>query len=487
MEKIELPRGTWYYDLDAPLGKPGGFGAVYSGRDEFGRVIAVKKLHDDAGRAAQREADIVGGFIGLSHRHVMPYLDAGKDRISGSVFIVMPRAEGNLRSLIESKGNFKEADVIEIISQIATGLSEVSNIVNRDLKPENILFLDGVWRITDFGIARLIDSATASKTLKGCMTPEYAAPEIWNSERATNATDIYALGCIGTELISGAPPFVERTFDGYANAHRSITPSIPRGSDTLRTLLFSMLAKSPGSRPSISRVLMQITSLRAEITSPSAAKLAAASVFVAERSAEEAAAAAAVIREKESLRQLIVDAERIFTQIRKQLFTRIEQFAPNLKYENIVTRNFVPRTISLGKARLTMTGQERTSEVNQKYVIQNIKAVCGGIIKIDTPNYKRSSSLWYIETDGGNYRWIEVSYFPSNPLKLGIVEPNYPMHLSPQDASVAHSVSLGPWGLAMTPRPIDGEEFDSFANRWMERFADGAQGNLRMPSYLPEN
>src|SRR5512145_1867623 len=91
--------------------------------------------------------------------------------------------------------------------QIIRGLQEVQDLVHRDLKPDNILFHQGKWKIADFGIAKFVADATSDKTLKGWMSVHYAAPEQWRSERATNATDIYALGCIGYCLICGTPPF----------------------------------------------------------------------------------------------------------------------------------------------------------------------------------------------------------------------------------------------------------------------------------------
>jgi len=74
-----------------------------------------------------------------------------------------------------------------------------------DLKPDNILYHDGKWKIADFGIARFVEEATASNTLKEFLSPWYAAPEQWRLERATHGTDVYALGCIAFCLLTGKP------------------------------------------------------------------------------------------------------------------------------------------------------------------------------------------------------------------------------------------------------------------------------------------
>src|SRR5207244_13634179 len=95
---------------------------------------------------------------------------------------------------------FVESDAVEVVRQIARGLIEVGDWIHRDLKPENVLFLDGKWKIADFGIARIAEADTASYTLKHALSAPYAAPEQWHGERATHATEIYALGFIEFEI-----------------------------------------------------------------------------------------------------------------------------------------------------------------------------------------------------------------------------------------------------------------------------------------------
>ena len=80
-------------------------------------------------------------------------------------------------------------------------------MVHRDLKPENVLFLDGHWCVADFGISRYAEASTAPDTRKYALTPAYAAPERWRNEHATSATDVYSLGVIAFELLTGARPF----------------------------------------------------------------------------------------------------------------------------------------------------------------------------------------------------------------------------------------------------------------------------------------
>src|SRR5207302_2073190 len=123
-------------------------------------------------------------------------------------FLVMPRADGSLQDAVERDGTLTPSDAASVLLQIIQGLNEVGDIVHRDLKPDNVLRHENRWKVADFGIARFVEEATASITLKDCLSPFYAAPEQWRLERATHATDVYALGCVGFFLLTGKPPFM---------------------------------------------------------------------------------------------------------------------------------------------------------------------------------------------------------------------------------------------------------------------------------------
>lgn len=196
MKTIKLPARIFEYDPTRPLGKPGGFGQVFAGKTSEGGEVAIKKLHVSVADAAHREMRIVDELKKRSFEHVIPFIDGGEDADSGGYFVVMPKADKSLQSMIDTNGSFTTTDVTPILFQIAKGLSEVGDLVHRDLKPDNVLFHDGKWKIADFGIARFVQEVTASNTLKDYLSPLYASPEQWRSERATHATDVYALGCI---------------------------------------------------------------------------------------------------------------------------------------------------------------------------------------------------------------------------------------------------------------------------------------------------
>jgi len=179
----------------------GGFGQVFTAQSATGESAVAKLVPKAPG--AEREMLFVN-LAGV--RHVVPVIDSGET--DDAWVIVMPRAERSLRQHIQGAGGrLAIEDSVAILSDIATTLADLDGkVVHRDLKPENVLLLNGHWCLADFGISRYAEATTAPDTRKYAMSPPYAAPERWRSERATTATDIYSLGIIAYELVSGAAP-----------------------------------------------------------------------------------------------------------------------------------------------------------------------------------------------------------------------------------------------------------------------------------------
>jgi len=205
MPTITLSRGTWSFDEGRPLGPEGGFGAVYAGTGPNGEEVAVKLLHLDAAGPVHRELDMAHLLVGHAFNHVLPVYDAGFDPALGRYAIVMARADKSLKDEMDSSSPVAESAAAGILHQVALGLLEVNQIVHRDLKPGNVLLHDGLWKLSDFGIARLVEAATSTDTLKEFLSAAYAAPEQWRTERSTHATDVYALGCMGYALVTAGP------------------------------------------------------------------------------------------------------------------------------------------------------------------------------------------------------------------------------------------------------------------------------------------
>jgi serine/threonine protein kinase len=211
------------YELHEPLGK-GGFGTVYRATDTvLNRAVAVKILHPQMAEDAEflerfrREAQVVAA---LDHPNIVAVYDLGE--IEGRIFIVMKYLPGGSLADLVRRGALPYARALEIMTQVCSGLQQVhaKGWVHRDLKPGNILFdVEGRAVVGDFGLARVLTSSTSSISA-GIGTPFYRPPELWRGKPpASPATDVYSLGCILGEMLTGRILFAGDTPDEVITRH----------------------------------------------------------------------------------------------------------------------------------------------------------------------------------------------------------------------------------------------------------------------------
>jgi serine/threonine protein kinase len=219
----------------------GGMGTVYEGQREdlAGMPVAIKVLHprfEDRTEVLvrfRREAEVVAT---LDHPNIVRVLDFVAPA-EGPAFLVMELLRGQtLASAIALEAPFPEQRVAFIASQVLAALeaAHAANVVHRDLKPENLLLttisgIADVVKLLDFGIAKLLlaaedDRLTQTGHVLG--TPAYMAPEYARGEAATVAGDIYALGCVMYQALTGAQPFTGTNYNAvlFAIQQRSPTP-----------------------------------------------------------------------------------------------------------------------------------------------------------------------------------------------------------------------------------------------------------------------
>ena len=200
------------YPSERPLGR-GGMARVYLADDvQRGGRVALKVLHPDlaAGNSARfaREIQLAAQ---LDHPNVLAVVDSGD--ANGLLWYAMPFIEGEtLRDRLNRENSLPVAEVLRITRQVGAALdcAHGKQIVHRDVKPENILLDDGQALVADFGVARAIGGESTRITATGMTvgTPTYMAPEQALGEREVDGrADLYALGCVTYEMLTGTPPY----------------------------------------------------------------------------------------------------------------------------------------------------------------------------------------------------------------------------------------------------------------------------------------
>ena len=247
------------YRIEQVIGE-GGMATVFLAQDlKHRREVAVKVMRPElaATLGADRFLREVEIAAQLNHPHILPMYDSGE--ADGVLYYVMPRVEGeSLAARLAREGELPVPVALRLGREIAEALNYAHKrgIVHRDIKPANILLHEGHALVADFGIARAVDAEGEAITRTGLAigTPQYMSPEQATGARDVDArTDIYALGAVLYEMLTGEPPFTGR--NAQAVVSRSLTEAprplsttragLPAGLDSIVT---QALAKTPADR-----------------------------------------------------------------------------------------------------------------------------------------------------------------------------------------------------------------------------------------------
>ena len=246
------------YEIIKTIGE-GGMANVYLAHDTIlDRKVAIKVLRGDLSndekfiRRFKREALSVSN---LSHPNIVEVYDVGEE--DGNYYIVMEYIEGKtLKQLLQKRGALTLTEVIDIMSQLTDGLAHAHEayIIHRNIKPQNIMIEDnGRIKITDFGIAMALNSTQLTQTNSVMGSVHYLPPEQANGKGATVKSDIYSLGILMYELLTGSVPFKGDTAVEIALKHmkekipsvRKQNPTIPQ---SVENIILKATAKNPKNR-----------------------------------------------------------------------------------------------------------------------------------------------------------------------------------------------------------------------------------------------
>lgn len=257
------------YVVEREVGR-GGMAAVYLARDlRHDRLVAVKAIARDVvgGVNVGRFLREIGIAARLTHPHVLSIHDSGE--APGLLYYVMPYVEGEtLRARLSREGLLPLSDGLRLLRELvdAVAYAHRQGVMHRDLKPENVLLSGGHAVVADFGIAKAVVSATGDGPMGGASvttltaaglslgTPAYMAPEqILGDANVDHRADLYALGVIAYEVLTGRHPFEARAAQAMVTAHLTEkpqavdarNPAVPRG---VAAVVEGLLAKDPDER-----------------------------------------------------------------------------------------------------------------------------------------------------------------------------------------------------------------------------------------------
>lgn len=252
------------YELGEIIGF-GGMSEVHKARDlRLGRDVAIKVLRADLARDPtfylrfKREAQ---NAAALNHPAIVAVYDTGEAEIDGGPlpYIVMEYVDGDtLRDIVRNKGPLAPQKAMEVIADVCAALdfSHKNGIVHRDMKPANIMIdRQGAVKVMDFGIARAIADASNPVTQTAAVigTAQYLSPEQARGEKVDARSDVYSLGCVLYEILTGEPPFTGDSPVAVAYQHvredaklpSLVYPGVPRELDSI---VLKAMAKNPANR-----------------------------------------------------------------------------------------------------------------------------------------------------------------------------------------------------------------------------------------------
>ncbi|NQE67433.1 serine/threonine-protein kinase [Nocardia gamkensis] len=464
----------------------GGFGHVYLAVGD-GWEAVIKLVPKVPG--AQREL-LFANPDGV--RNVIPILDSGEH---GDYWVlVMPRAERSLRSRLAQESPLPLDEAVTVTSDVCDALVDLAGkVVHRDLKPDNILFYDGAWCLADFGISRYAEASTASDTRKYSKTPHYAAPEQWRNERATIATDMYALGIMAFEMIVGHRPFPGPSLEDLREQHlHGEVPDLPMAPAGLAALIDECLYKAPAARPAPANFRQRLDRYiaKANAAGGGLARLEEANKAEVRRRSAESRQQSEAISERERRNALITSATKSYTRISTGFRDAIATVTSAAALSASADGGW---SVRFGEATLRFSGLNRNVDNAWGGWVHPVFDVlaCASInlrIPPDQSDYEgRSHSLWFGDIhNAGQFGWFECAFMISPVVPMRGRQ--NPFALDPgEESAQAVGAGMAKYQVAWPFTRIEVDDLDELVGHWANWFAQAYAGALHTPSLMPEH
>ncbi len=490
MSKVKLDNDTW--DLSGQIGS-GGFGKVYKAVNGRGEIGALKFIPKDSGAARDLLAVDLSNIENIVH-----IIDQGESE--ESYIIAMPLADKSLQDYLdENSGIISLDDAIKVAKDVATTLREITGrVVHRDIKPHNILLLNGSWRLTDFGISRYAEATTASDTQKFALSPPYAAPERWEAKRSTAATDIYSLGVVLYEALTGSKPFNGPDLEDYRDQHLHEDPGRVQGVPlVIADLIKESLYKTPESRPTAAAFINRLEAIDENIPGSGLSALQHANQQQVDNQMTEQQAETVRREEQDRRSALFNTAKQELESVGENLKAAITTAAPTAELFDAPQYDVAWR-IKLGSAALDFNRIEKHDKDDWgDWEHPNLDVIAYSSIDISMPinqfGYEgRGHSLWYCDAQNrGEYGWYEVAFMVSPFIARSMQGSNGgvrdPFQLNPSEGSAkALWRGTAEWQLARPFVLLKDGSTDEFIDRWGGYLAAASTGSLNRPSTMPE-
>ncbi|MFF5230747.1 serine/threonine-protein kinase [Dactylosporangium sp. NPDC000521] len=462
--------GAQRWSLGDKLGQGGG-GAVFAALSDDGVSGAVKFVVKTGEVPRDNVIERPSGRL----RNILPIWACGE---YGPWWVfVMPRGEISLENyLLRRATRLERSEALAVLTDVATALHDLEihdGVVHRDLKPGNVMQYQQQWHLVDFGIARVVEAATATLTKRAALSAPYAAPERWREDRSGCPADVYSWGVMAYEVFSGRIPFQGPERSDFRDQHlHEAPPALDTVEAPLATLVAECLGKSPRSRPTAAEILSRLQSLN-RVLPKGLQDLRNANEQILHGRLRSEILAERQRSTRESSDDLYQDALASFRRLSQRFRSELNNAAG-------VVEDRTYRSgwrLKFGNASLSLSVPRHSVDYGKKTAGLSFSVIAYAQVALEwsdpgSPHTGRSHALWYCDAGGdGRFDWHELAFRWSGHRTSA--EMPFARDVDAEVAAVVMGKD-GKFAVAVPPHRINHGSTDEFIERWAEWFATAA-------------